>query len=218
MTTIPDEFWVTLGAAGLKAPEIRGMMSKASLAAGQQHQMGAEGRVSVPNTSLTIVYNGGIDGWDDRYYLEDSKKRRSMSPFEEAFFESINEQIDALGESNPEETGMLYEVLRNLRDTMLRKLGLKELSMVLAYPTMSDKDDRPEINYLILFHGPQCDYEFCGRKPGDRMFKASQVTSLQSEYEWDIAKSRIDDMIDHVGSAIRYGPHVGKIEYYPKRK
>ena len=69
---IPAEVYVELGAAGLTMPEIRKLIRKASDIANEQHQMGAEGRVSVPNTERVLVYNGGIDGWDWKVYLKDS--------------------------------------------------------------------------------------------------------------------------------------------------
>jgi hypothetical protein len=47
-----------------------------------------------------------------------------MSPFEEAFFESLKEQIDALGETSS--NYVLYRALYNLRESMLRRLGLRD--------------------------------------------------------------------------------------------
>jgi hypothetical protein len=84
--------------------------------------------------------------------------------------------------------------------------------MVLAYPTKSERHDLPELDYLIIFHGPSCEFDSCQRKPGDRMAKTFQTNKEQCDYEWGIAKNRIDDITDHVGGAIRYGPHVNGIE------
>lgn len=69
---IPAEVYVELGAAGLTLPEIRGLIRQASDLSSAKHQMGAEGRIPVPHTTRVLVYNGGIDGWDWRVYLEDN--------------------------------------------------------------------------------------------------------------------------------------------------
>lgn len=73
MTGDSMEVYLELGSYGLSAQQVRNMMSEGLRLAGEQHCMGAEGRVPIPGTNRVLVYNTGIDGWDCRVYIEDAQ-------------------------------------------------------------------------------------------------------------------------------------------------
>jgi hypothetical protein len=64
-----EAVWYEIGRAGLSKEEGRKLLSECVDDANKQHSMGAEGRRTLP-TGAVVVYNGGIDGWDARYYVE----------------------------------------------------------------------------------------------------------------------------------------------------
>jgi hypothetical protein len=68
---VPAAVYIELGRAGLDTVTALGMITQAGNLASEQHCMGAEGRVPIPNTKRVLVYNGGIDGMDWRVYIED---------------------------------------------------------------------------------------------------------------------------------------------------
>lgn len=65
------EPWYWIGRAGLTLEEGRALISEARKEASDIHQMGALGKVPIPGTGKVLVYDGGIDGWDAKIYVED---------------------------------------------------------------------------------------------------------------------------------------------------
>ena len=70
MSNTSPEVYCELGNAGLTWAEAQKLMAEAAKLAAEQLQMNAEGRVPIPGTDRVLVFDGGIDGWDSRYFIE----------------------------------------------------------------------------------------------------------------------------------------------------
>jgi hypothetical protein len=72
---IPAKVYLELGRAGLSDHEADSLIADAGRLAGDQHQMGARGKVPIKNTKRVLVYDSGIDGMDFKVYIEDAEAK-----------------------------------------------------------------------------------------------------------------------------------------------